>query len=570
MWVLSSMTALAAELPVDDRLEHEKQSAQEILGTGVKVIPRRDCTPLEGAEREVCELGRDGSDAEARLLARGPAAIAPLEAALLEERTSESAAFTVLKRLGEPAIPALIRITRQAKRHQLQGGAADALVALGPRALAPVAAELASVERRPQSPVFDPEEERRHALARETVKPLFNVLARLGKEGVAKLEPSLLSDDPLVAFNVILELKHAGADAVTLQPALLSHYARTSSAIDRQQLLELFGDIGTVETRAVLLAATKDQSFMVRSGAATGLARLPKQRVDAAVMRALEPLLNDPEPVVRTSAMRARGKLGACDVVAMRTALGAPAAYERVAAARALARCSTGAEPKAIAAMVALLRDAGGEQRVEAAEVLQAFGPRARPAEATLVATLSERDQSVGFAAASALARLGPSGVRRLETALRGADGVLARRAAMGLSDAEGASKAAVSACLAGLASTDDVLLSWVAESCGRAKVRDARAVAALLPLLASRSMAVRTAAARAMGDLGLPAAAPAVPTLLAQLPKPEENSAYWVADSLARLGSPETLAALEDRVKTADAEHAAIARDALRRHAKP
>ncbi len=220
------------------------------------------------------------------------------------------------------------------------------------------------------------------------------------------------------------------------------------------------------------------------------------------------------------------------------------------------------------AALVAALRDASPVVRREAARRLAESGDRS--ASAALFFALADPSESVRWAVAAALHRLGtaPEDVAALTKALRHDDAYVRSFAAYALGRLGAAAAPAVPALV-------EAYRREETEGRGAAVT----ALAALGPLAAPAAPALidglknpanhrRWSAARALGRLGA-AAAPAVPAaLIAALRDPNPHVRVYVAQALGRLGVEAAAAvpALQAAVRDEDAAVRREAQTALRR----
>ncbi len=218
-------------------------------------------------------------------------------------------------------------------------------------------------------------------------------------------------------------------------------------------------------------------------------------------------------------------------------------------------------------ALVAALGEADPVARREAARRLAEAG--ARSAAPALLAALADPSQSVRWAAATALHRLGPTSddVPALMAALRNDDAYVRSFAAYALGRLGAVAAPAVPALV-------EAYRREEREGRGAAVT----AVAALGPLAAAAAPALieglknpanhrRWSTARALGRLGV-AATPAVPALIAALDDPNRHVRLYVAQALGRLGveAAPAVSALQAAVRDQDAAVRREAQNALRK----
>jgi HEAT repeat protein len=266
---------------------------------------------------------------------------------------------------------------------------------------------------------------------------------------------------------------------------------------------------------------------------------------------------------VRRGAAFALGKSGGEAVSAVpklvRT-LRDPVPAVREAAAYALGEIGPTASDQTVPSLLTLLtKDEEALVRRSAAFALGQFGKNLATAPPdqvdavrdALAKALTDTDAAVRQTAASALGRLGAElarpGVPALARALQDADAIVRRDTARALGEIGPAARAAVPEMLKCFNRKDETpavrktILHALVNVVGP---EDKAAVPDLKPALADSDPEIVRTAALAMGSIGGPAAAPAVPVLCEILQNPEGDSRAVAAAALARIG-PDAAAAV-------------------------
>jgi hypothetical protein len=213
----------------------------------------------------------------------------------------------------------------------------------------------------------------------------------------------------------------------------------------------------------------------------------------------------------------------------------------------------------------ALARHGSAAVRAECAAALGAAGPSARQAVSSLLAALADPSEFVRASAARALDRIGLAAddVPGLASALASPDAYVAAFAAWTLGNMGASAQAAVPA-LARANARDDTN-AVVSAALARIGPAAAGAVPALVADLLSSSDDRRWRAARTLGRIG-PGAAPAVPQLAAALADANALVRVHAARALGRIGPAARSAAPALQRTTGDAspEVQSAAREAL------
>ena len=330
----------------------------------------------------------------------------------------------------------------------------------------------------------------------------------------------------------------------------------------------------------VLVRMLKSKGDAQRTGAVVALRYLsppPKGVVPALVVA-----MKDEHPVVRRGASHALGRyLGSERDTALHALLAAmddPDLWVRITAGRSLASHGDAAA-EAVPPMIRLLRTEDQNLRGQAAEILGKFGPSAKLAAAALLVALDDVEAHVRKSAENALNAVSPIACETAELALKALrQGDISQRVAavcdlvrtgstdqqeihsttqveairMALSDPAPEVRATAAAALgrlgrqakgvapALLATMKDKMAEvrvLSATALGRVAAGDEKAIEALgLALAGDPDVDVRSAAARARGALGPPAAA-AAPVLIRALNDRDETVRVHVIMALGRIG---------------------------------
>ncbi|HEY1377138.1 MAG TPA: HEAT repeat domain-containing protein [Gemmataceae bacterium] len=265
----------------------------------------------------------------------------------------------------------------------VRGGAAAALVAVGPPAAGPVAQALRSGDVRARRGAVD-------------------VLARIdpAAETAGPLAGALCDEDEYVRRGAGPALGRVGSAAVpALRAALRDH---------RPEVRRVAADGLAVAGPAALPAVDDLAATLADVDADAGWAAAEAlARVGPASLPALGAALRGSDPMVRSRAATALGRLGPAARSELTDLLGLArdaAADVRRAVAEAVAGIDR--QPTTVAAVRGLLADADAGVRRAAAEALGHFGQPARAVARDLVRAQDDPDPDVGRAATQALLTL--------------------------------------------------------------------------------------------------------------------------------------------------------------------
>jgi HEAT repeat protein len=435
-----------------------------------------------------------------------------LETALRYPETKvREAAAEALGRIGVAALPALQAALHDPTRW-VRGPAAEALGRIGVAALPALQAALRTPEEGTSSSIaqalgrigvaaLPALQAALHHPDTEVRREATRALMQINTPAVLPtLEAALHDPDGSVRAVAITALTRMGALALpTLEAALHDPHADARWAATRA--------LGQMDVSALpaLQVALRDPSMTVRRAAAEALGQM-----GTPALLALEAAFHDPHEKVRRAAAEALGQMGTPALPTLQVALSSPESKGNWAAAEALGQMGTPALPT----LQVALRDPNASVRWAAAEALGQMGTPALP---TLQVALRDPNASVRIAAAKALGRMGdPAALPELETALRNPKEVAS-------------SHQDVAKALAQIGTTALPILQAV--------LRDPNA-------------SVHTAAAKALGQLGNPAALPA---LQAALRDPNASVRIAAAKALGQLGNPAALPALQAALHDSD-----------------
>ncbi len=331
----------------------------------------------------------------------------------------------------------------------------------------------------------------------------------------------------------------------------------------RQVAAEALGEMGDARAVKPLIAVLQDEDAEVRWTAARALGRLGDNRAFGPLVT----LLEDGDRDVRLATVAALGELRDDRAVsflsnalldgdhqvrrAVIRALGAIWNFEELinlgnedryvgwAAARKLGELG---DPRAVEALITVLRDEHREVRRSAAAALVELG---QPAVQPLIAALEDADWDVRQTAAEALGEIGDlRALEPLNLALRDAHSDVRRTAARALVKL---GEPALETLITALRDTNSNLRALSAEALGR--LGDPRAVRPLTNALRDYNSEVRQMATQALVRLGQPAVVP----LILALEDEDHLVRRAAANVLGAIGDPRAVDRLIDALRDKD-----------------
>jgi len=310
------------------------------------------------------------------------------------------AAINKLRKIGEPALPALMEAL-QDKNLQVRRSAADVLRQIGRPAIPALAKALKNSD----------------ANVRRSAAYALGKMGAEAKTALPQLVPLLNDSDAKVRSNAAFALEGIGAKAKTAVPQVV-RLLKDSDANVRSRAASALGAIGAEAKTAVpqLVPLLKDSDAKVRSRAASALGRIGAEAKTA--LPQLVPLLKDSDANVRDSAAYALGRIGAEAKTALPQLvplLKDSNANVRSNAAYALGKI--GAEAKtALPQLVPLLKDSNAKVCSDAASALEKIGAETKTAVPQLLPLLKDSEANVRGRAASTLERIGLSLQQKAKT----------------------------------------------------------------------------------------------------------------------------------------------------------
>jgi len=314
--------------------------------------------------------------------------------------------------IGFAAIPDLIRVLETGAPSVREGAA----IALGEmqseRAIPPLIAATGIVDQE------------------DTRLAAKEALIKIGPPAVAQLIAALEDANHLIRMNAadaLGEIRDPRAN-----PPLLAHLEKDAHRLVRIAAAYALGKIGKKESVPLLMAVLAEEDKDLREGAAVSLGLLK----DGRAVQPLGTLLDDDTWAVREQAAEALGRIGAADPkgagatarILLEAKLASNQAGTREAAALALGRL---ADPQAEPALQKALADPSAAVRQR---VAWALGETRSPAAvAPLIAALQDKDWRVTYAVRDALARIGAPAIEPLLATFTGEDALVARYAGQAL-----------------------------------------------------------------------------------------------------------------------------------------
>jgi HEAT repeat protein len=381
-----------------------------------KPVMNGEAEELGLARQEIAEaLAGLGADAEAAV----PVLISQMKGTSEEEfsrffrprpdkttgiRTDESPTMAALRRIGKPAVPALIEILGEDKAFATWQ-AARVLAGIGPDSKDAIPA---------LQKIFEKEGDRLDSdVLMMTACGLAMVQAGADSEPiVAKLAELLTIANPLQRWEVSRALAYFGRKGAPAANAIAKLLDDQEEIIREQAVLTLtaFGP-GAKEAVPALAKRLSDESFDVRRGATLALKSLGPIAVAAGPE--LSKLLVEPDEALRRDvieAIAAIGPGGKADVARLSRLATSPDERDRLAALDALGAIGPEAKP-AVTDLVSDLKTGGrnGDNRAAIATAIGRIGAPTPDAVQALGGALLDSSMQVRVAAAKALAKFGPA-----------------------------------------------------------------------------------------------------------------------------------------------------------------
>ncbi|MDF0552464.1 HEAT repeat domain-containing protein [Kamptonema sp. UHCC 0994] len=332
--------------------------------------------------------------------------IAPLIAKLKSNDERElNAAIEKLRKIGEPAIPALIQALGD-KNLLVRRSAGEVLGKIGKPAIPALVQALKDSDvqiRRRAANVL--------AIIIDSTRITYSNWEKSpeAKTVVSALIPLLKDSDANVLSSAAEALGNIGAEAKTAVPALISLLKDSNAEVRRSAAIAL-GRIGEAKaTVPKLIPLLKDSNADVRRSVASALGSIDAEA--KTVVSALIPLLKDSNAEVRWSVASTLGSIGVeakTVVSALIPLLKDSNAEVRNRASYALA--NIGAEAKAaVPALIPLLKDFHPEVEVHlsAAYALVNIGAEAKAAVPALIPLLKDSDAGLRRRVAEILGSIG-------------------------------------------------------------------------------------------------------------------------------------------------------------------
>jgi HEAT repeat protein len=346
-----------------------------------------------------------------------------------DERELDTA-IAKLKKIGKPAIPALIEALRD-QNLLVRRSAAQILVRIGSPAIPALVKALKNSGVRVRA-----------------AYTLGNIRAE-AKAATPQLILLLKDFDVDVRLSATYALKNIGAEAKIAVPKLIP-LLKDSEANVRGSAASALGSIGPEARTALsqLVRLLKDSEANVRGSAASALGSIGAEAKTAVPQ--LVPLLKDSDVEVRSSVAFALGSIGLeakTAVPQLVSLLKDSDTNVRNNAAFALDRI--GAEAKAaVPQLIPLLKNSDANVRISAASALDRIGAEAKTAVPQLIPLLKDPDQNVRISTASALGSIGSEAkiaVSQLVLLFKDSDANVRISAAFALGSIGSESKTAVS-----------------------------------------------------------------------------------------------------------------------------
>ena len=474
----------------------KKEQSDEVLSALADVLPVLDRTRT--ADELLNSLGTDPkSDERVRkalaLIQVTPEAVA--ERAKAGDTNERAHSLELLGRLGgRDSVLLIIETLKTEKSPLLRSKAADALGLLR--------------DRRAVEPLVQAS----NASEPEVRAAAITALARVGDSAAGDTFFTAARDaNPTVRDAALRALDTLGISIQRLTPDLASNNWQVRAAA--ATTLSRLGDPRAVP---VLISALKDKEPRVRVECIRSLSSLGDKRAVDAFISAL----NDPNSEVRFNAAAALGDINDPRAVGpLSSLINDRDLRVSATAAEALARMQ---DPRAIRLMVDSLASADWKARARAAQVLSRIPERSFPAAAVdpLVKALRDPDLIVRYYTSEALVAASASAVPALVGLMRTGNANERDRASRVLVRIAPASTDSLIRLLEDKSASSETRIEAARVL---SKMREPRAVEAMLPLLRDPRFFARQQAAQCLGQVGAPALKPLIEMARASLPATRE-----------------------------------------------
>ncbi len=516
---------------LDDPSPWARQDAARDLGREEN-LPARALPALLKAVRD---RKYDVSSAAAEAVAKmGRPGILALIGILKQNNPSVLQAVTLaLGNAGKVTYPALVAVLADTKAPELQRyAAADALeIALSSirdnwRGLRPTVESQAV-------PVLIAALDDKSARLREMAAAALGTLGTTDDRAGAALVKALSDGNRSLTLAAAEALQKIGVPrrgAVRPMIALLSDKDKSTRELAFDALEKM---------AAVAQEAIAPLGEIMRSGKYQGMGSNAARvlgKIGPAALGEILPSVYEKDRDIRWSAAAALRGMGARGVPALVTRLGDPSATKRRQAVRALGWIRQSAA-EAVPALGRTLGDEDHLVRRTAAVALGEFGPRARPATEALARALGDTDRRTGHQAARALGIIGPGAGKAVPALMayarqnKGAPRLTAVKSLGRI----GRTKAAVPMLARFLTDSSVALREAAARALGETGPYAKAGVADLARALDDGKSRVRRAAAQALGRIG-PESVPAIPALATAMKDPAASVRREAAEALGEI----------------------------------
>ena len=363
------------------------------------------------------------------------------------------------------------------------------------------------------------------------------VLRQIGRPAISVLAKGLKNSDANVRRSAANILGNIGAEAKTAVPQLIP-LLKDSDAGVRNSAASALTSIGAEAKAAVpqLILLLKDSHADVRSSAASALGTIGAEA--KTVLPQLIPLLKDSDADMRSSAASALGSIGVeakTAVPQLLPLLKDSDANVRSSAASALG--SIGVEAKtAVPQLIPLLKDSDTTVRITTVYALTRIGAEAKTFMPQLIPLLKDPEAKVRSSADSALWRIddgeAKAAVPQLILLLKHREANMRSSTAYVLGKIGTEAKTAVPQLIPLLKDSDTTVRISTAYALGEIGAEAKTAVPQLIPLLKNSDTRVRYGAVSALGKIGAEAKT-AVPHLVPLLKDSDPNVGMITPDAL-------------------------------------